>query len=327
MGKGGQVPQRASDFQSELCSPGPVAAKLGRAAPPAARDPLLAAVPREVCMDAASNVPSASYYKDLNDKVADILERQRTGAKTAPPIELSHVVAADGALVYPNRYLWMVWVYSAVAIYLICQAPSPAVVLLGVPAMYLCYDVYSGVTHVNLDDQRNLAGLKSYILFQGCLEFQWHHAIPVDITKKSFVACCADLNIIVAVSVVINCVALRYTTGTAAALTGLKLFGAYFGQYCHRSAHTPKSKRPRVAQYLMDKGFMCPQNKHLGHHKPPHDANFCLVGYCDGIINGMLKHCGTNDWVWFGFWLAFSFGDVYVVNKVLTVAAPSVFAA
>ncbi|KAH8058925.1 hypothetical protein JL720_13941 [Aureococcus anophagefferens] len=284
MGKGGQVPQRASDFQSELCSPGPVAAKLGRAAPPAARDPLLAAVPREVYMDAASNVPSASYYKDLNDKVADILERQRTGAKTAPPIELSHVVAADGALVYPNRYLWMVWVYSAVAIYLICQAPSPAVVLLGVPAMYLCYDVYSGVTHVNLDDQRNLAGLKSYILFQGCLEFQWHHAIPVDITKKSFVACCADLNIIVAVSVVINC-------------------------------------------YLMDKGFMCPQNKHLGHHKPPHDANFCLVGYCDGIINGMLKHCGTNDWVWFGFWLAFSFGDVYVVNKVLTAAAPSVFAA
>ncbi|KAH8058124.1 hypothetical protein JL721_9582 [Aureococcus anophagefferens] len=298
MGKGGQVPQRASDFQSELCSPGPVAAKLGRAAPPAARDPLLAAVPREVYMDAASNVPSASYYKDLNDKVADILERQRTGAKTAPPIELSHVVAADGALVYPNRYLWMVWVYSAVAIYLICQAPSPAVVLLGVPAMYLCYDVYSGVTHVNLDDQRNLAGLKSYILFQGCLEFQWHHAIPVDITKKSFVACCADLNIIVAVSVVINCVALRYTTGTAAALTGLKLFGAYFGQ---TSISATTSRR--------------------------HDANFCLVGYCDGIINGMLKHCGTNDWVWFGFWLAFSFGDVYVVNKVLTVAAPSVFAA
>ncbi|KAH8059607.1 hypothetical protein JL722_5236 [Aureococcus anophagefferens] len=265
MGKGGQVPQRASDFQSELASSRAVAAKVGRAAPPAARDPLLAAVPREVYMDAASNVPSASYYKDLNDKVADIIERQRTGAKTAPPVELSHVVAADGALVYPNRYLWMVWVYSAVAIYLICQAPSPAAVLLGVSAMYLCYDVYSGVTHVN-DDQRNLAGLKSYILFQGCLEFQWHHAIPVDITKKSFVACCADLNIVVAVSV----------------------------------------------------------NKHLGHHKPPHDANFCLVGYCDGIINGMLRHCGTNDWVWFGFWLAFSFGDVYVVNKVLTVAAPSI---
>lgn len=210
MGKGGQVPQRASDFQSELASSRAVAAKVGRAAPPAARDPLLAAVPREVYMDAASNVPSASYYKDLNDKVADIIERQRTGAKTAPPVELSHVVAADGALVYPNRYLWMVWVYSAVAIYLICQAPSPAAVLLGVSAMYLCYDVYSGVTHVN-DDQRNLAGLKSYILFQGCLEFQWHHAIPVDITKKSFVACCADLNIVVAVSVVINCVALGYS--------------------------------------------------------------------------------------------------------------------
>ena len=42
---------------------------------------------------------------------------------------------------------------------------------------------------------------------------------------------------------------------------------------------------------------------------------------------GMLKHCGTNDWVWFGFWLAFSFGDVFVVNKALTLAVPSVFAA
>lgn len=305
MGKGGELPPRQRTSAS-------------------GRDARLAGVDARLYEDAAANVPAAPYYKALNDKV-DKIVASSGGAKRADT-ELAHVVAGDGALVYPNRYLWAVPLYLCVALYLISRAPSLLAVVLGLVPTYLCYDVYSGVTHVNLDDSRNLKGLKSYLLFQGCLEFQWHHAIPPDITMKPFVAVCADLNVMVLVNVAINVGLLGYTTGAPAMLTGLKLFGAYFGQLCHRSAHTPKHKRPAAFQALMDAGIMCPQHKHLNHHKAPHDKNFCLVGYCDVLINAMLRVCGTNDWLWFAIWITWTTTDVFVVSKILAYAAPSVFA-
>jgi hypothetical protein len=34
-------------------------------------------------------------------------------------------------------------------------------------------------------------------MFQGCLEFQWHHEIPRDIVHKGLLSSCADLNVVV----------------------------------------------------------------------------------------------------------------------------------
>ena len=286
------------------------------------RHPRLGPIPKVLYEDAATNVPSTPYYDALNRRVDEIVAKARAAAKEP---EIHILVAGDGALVYPNRIVWLPWVMGAVALYLCTTAPSLKGFLCMLPAMYLGYDFYSGVLHVALDDPKNLQGIKSYILFQGCLEFQWHHAIPYDGASKPFIACCADLNIIVLILMVLNCGLLGYTSGTRAALTGLKLFFAYFGQYCHRAAHTPKSKRPKWVQVLQSTGFMTPQAKHNGHHRPPHDENFCLIGKMDPAVNGLIKLCGTNDWVWFGLWLGLSCCDVALVHRGLARVAPGLF--
>ena len=77
---------------------------------------------------------------------------------------------------------------------------------------------------------------------------------------------------------------------------------------------------------MQSPGFMTPQAKHNGHHRPPHDANFCLIGKMDPVVNAMLRVFGTNDWLWFGIWLALSVCDVAAVHALLRLAAPSTFA-
>ena len=158
------------------------------------RHPRLKPIPKVLYEDAATNVPSTPYYDALNRRVDEIVAKARAVAKEP---EIHILVAGDGALVYPNRIVWLPWVMGAVALYLCTTAPSLKGFVCMLPAMYLGYDFYSGVLHVALDDPKNLQGVKSYILFQGCLEFQWHHAIPYDGASKPFIACCADLNIIV----------------------------------------------------------------------------------------------------------------------------------
>ena len=101
-------------------------------------------------------------------------------AQSGKAPELHVLIAADGALVYPNRWTWCPAVFLGIAAALCCTAPSLKVFLVSIVPMYLTYDFYSGVLHVALDDPRNMSGIKSFILFQGCLEFQWHHAIPYE---------------------------------------------------------------------------------------------------------------------------------------------------
>ena len=205
------------------------------------RHPRLGPIPKVLYEDAATNVPSTPYYDALNRRVDEIVAKARAVAREP---EIHILVAGDGALVYPNRIVWLPWVMGAVAGYLCTTAPSLKGFLWMLPAMYLGYDFYSGVLHVALDDPKNMQGIKSYILFQGCLEFQWHHAIPYDGASKPFIACCADLNIIVLILMVLNCGLLGYTSGTRAALTGLKLFFAYFGFSLRaRAACTSRSER------------------------------------------------------------------------------------
>jgi hypothetical protein len=220
-----------------------------------------------------------NHYAELNAKVKIITAKevdQAESEKKKPELFVKY--AAQGSQVYPDRFLFLVPTFSAIALYLILQAPSLLSVIIGAFLMYFYYDFYSGLVHVNLDDTRNLSGWKSIILFQGCLEFQWHHAIPQDITSKTFIECCADLNIIIAISAAVNCIVMGHTTGITAALTGLKLLFAYFGQHCHRSSHTSKTKRPAYVNALQNAGVMLDQVKHNGHHRMPHDENFCLIG-------------------------------------------------
>ena len=48
---------------------------------------------------------------------------------------------------------------------------------------FFCYDLFSGVLHIVLDDPHNI---EVPLLGQPALEFQWHHRLPHDITAKDF---------------------------------------------------------------------------------------------------------------------------------------------
>jgi len=112
-----------------------------------------------------------------------------------------------------------------------------------------------------------------------------------------------------------------------AALTGLKLLMAYFGQHCHRSSHMPKNRRPKYVVALQNCGLMLDQTMHNGHHRAPHDENFCLIGFSDAVINALLKFGGHNDTAWFVLWLATTLFDVTILCWVLKLLVPSVYAA
>ena len=95
----------------------------------------------------------------------------------------------------------------------------------------------------------------------------------------------------------VNCVALGYTTGTAAALTGLKLFGAYFGQYCHRSAHTPKSKRSTMTTRLATMALVL-QPLARAATTTPCDCPYQLDGICHALTtaDGQTGPCACDPY-------------------------------
>jgi hypothetical protein len=160
-----------------------------------------------------------------------------------------------------------------------------------------------------LDDPKNL-GRSNYILesimFQGCLEFQWHHEIPRDIVFKGILASCADLNVLVSANLVIIAIVHGMPWNVDERLLwsimGLKLIFGYFGQLNHLMAHENENRRPVKVRALQHGGVMLNQVKHNGHHRTYVD-NFCLLGHMDWAVNAIdryLPDCGgRKNLVWF----------------------------
>merc|ERR1719483_1287705 len=106
---------------------------------------------------------------------------------------------------------------------------------------YFWYDLYSGILHVVLDEPANIS---LPLIGQPCLEFQWHHCIPSDIAREHFLDVAGDLNIAVSIMASLHIVwSSSWTSHPYCSMFGgLKLFMAWFGQYSHRSAHSPRPK-------------------------------------------------------------------------------------
>lgn len=101
---------------------------------------------------------------------------------TLPTPQLKAV--RDGAVVYQERSHLAVYFYFAVILFCLYMAPSPAFLALSLALMMLHMDLYGAVLHVVLD---HAPFIDLPIISPGCLEFQWHHAIPRDIVSKPFV--------------------------------------------------------------------------------------------------------------------------------------------
>ena len=90
-------------------------------------------------------------------------------------------------------------------------------------------------------------------------------------------------------------------------IMSLKLFAAYFGQYSHRASHDIKCDP--VARLFQKVGIMISIKGHKEHHQPPHDSDFCLIGWMNPVITAM--RCVTlNRWIWLVVFLSAGVFDV-----------------
>ena len=178
-------------------------------------------------------------------------------------------------------------------------------------------------------------------MFQGCLEFQWHHEIPRDIVHKGLLSSCADLNVVVTANMI--AVALVHGLPTTNAnddnnttdgrllwsIMGLKLLYGYFGQYNHLMAHTSTKDRPTLVNLLQHYHIMLDDKKHNGHHRT-YDENFCLLGHMDWAVHAMDKCIDTilslpssapllvgcpKHYVWFALWMGMS---IFCLPNIIT---------
>lgn len=264
----------------------------------------------------------------LNERVVKITEKAVKDAKdTGKPLPLEFVHAqmkmtplTAGAPVYQLRSAPLVCMYAFGAGVLILKGATmihPITTFLCLVTMFIGYDFYSGVLHVVLDHPSNIA---LPVLGQPCLEFQWHHAIPDDIVRKGFVDVCGDLNVVVLILAAINLYLLDLDSGVAMVIGGMKLWMAYYGQFSHKSAHAFGKSRDAVADFLQKNGFMITPKEHMAHHKPPHDIDFCLIGLCNPIIDG-LRSLTTNNVAWLTLFFFWSIFDLVGYVKIVEQAA------
>jgi len=181
---------------------------------------------------------------------------------------------------------------------------------------YFWYDLYSGILHVVLDEPANIS---LPFIGQPCLEFQWHHFIPSDIAREHFLDVAGDLNIAVSIMASLHIVwSSNWTSHPYCSMFGgLKLVMAWFGQYSHRSAHSPRPKSLSFFTKALQKaGLMISTRAHKAHHKPPYDEDFCLLGIMEPFIT-VMRMCIKNRYVWLAIFLFVSAFDVRILGKTM----------
>ena len=264
----------------------------------------------------------------LNTRVEKITKKavqEAEGSGKPLPLEIVHAqkkmtTLTAGFPVYQLRSALLVYIYAIGAACLIIRGASmihPLTTVMCVLTMVVGYDFYSGILHVVFDHPDNI---QIPILGQPCLEFQWHHAIPYDIVQKDFVDVCGDLNVVVMILIPIYGTMLDMTNGVALVIGGLKLLMAYFGQFSHKSAHMYGGGGSTLGTWLQQHGFMISPKEHTAHHKPPHDIDFCLIGVCNPLIDG-LRTLTANNRIWVSLFCIWSIFDLVGYVKVVEALA------
>jgi hypothetical protein len=267
----------------------------------------------------------------LNERVLKITEREvakhelkrlaQPNVQLAPEFvhaQIPMTLFQAGYPIYQIRSQYVVYTYTTIAtaiiLYLCTFVIHPIISLLALVTMFLAYDVYSGILHVVLDHPANIA---VPILGQPCLEFQWHHSIPDDIVRKSFLDVCGDMNVVIFILFLFNAYLLPKYEPLALLLGLLKLMMAYFGQYSHKAAHSMGKSLHPVAKWLQQHKLMISVKDHMDHHTPPYTKDYCLIGICNPIIDA-LRTVTTNNTIWLTVFLVWSILDIYACHILLT---------
>jgi hypothetical protein len=264
----------------------------------------------------------------LEDQVQRLIVKSKESKDGDPVLKVASLpklydgVVRAGTPIYVTRSRIPVALYSVCAL---CVSGS-AIYETNLIAFACClvcalasYDLLSGFLHIVLD---NPANLNMPILGQPCLEFQMHHHFPTDLVQRPFLDVLGDLNTVVSIIVAWNFFLLDLSNPIVRHMAGLKIIMAYYGQFSHRSAHTPSSAKSKVLEGLRSLGLMIPLEKHRSHHRPPHDKDFCLVGVANPVIDLLYNKVTRNRHVWMiGFAaliLGCIAGEAILMEKLLT---------
>lgn len=109
------------------------------------------------------------------------MARKRSSENTLAPSDpdwMMHELVRQGKPVFKHRSMALLYLYWGLTAYGLLTAPSLAFALGAFLVSYLYIEAYGAVLHVNLD---NPAFLHLPVLWEACLEFQFHHVIPNEI--------------------------------------------------------------------------------------------------------------------------------------------------
>lgn len=267
----------------------------------------------------------------LEDQVQRLILKSKESNDNDPVLKVASLpklydgVVRAGTPIYVSRSRIPVICCSALAVTAVAWSVYETNLVACVCCMLaalVSYDLLSGCLHIVFDNPENLA---IPVLSQPCLEFQMHHHFPTDLVQRKFLDVLGDLNTVVGVLFIWNIFVLDLLSNPIARyMVFLKLLMSYYGQFSHRSAHTPSSVKNPVITGLRSLGFMIPLDKHRSHHRHPHDKDFCLVGVCNPFCNFLFHNVSQNRWFWLVSFLALGLGgavaECIIMEKLLTCA-------
>ncbi len=126
--------------------------------------------------------------------------------------------------------------------------------------------------------------------------FREHHWDPAAMTRHDFVetsgsSCLAALPVLSATAL------MPLTTSAAACVQAVLLFtavGVLLTNQCHRWAHTPADRMPRLVRAAQRLRLILRPEEHLKHHARPFDSHYCTAS---GWLNAPLHSIGFFRWL------------------------------
>jgi palmitoyl-[glycerolipid] 3-(E)-desaturase len=260
-----------------------------------------------------------SEIDQLNETVNEMMKQIKdcSMGDSNPMKGCSEAIEAvsKGAVVYHHRSKALLGILATLALLTFTTSPSLSYSLCCLALMFVLVDLYGAVLHIVLDHP---AFVNYPIIGDGCLEFQWHHAIPQDIVRKPFYEACGDLNMVALLHLGWLASWNRgLSNNSANVMAGSKLLLAYVGQYAHRMAHTTDTKRPNWVKCLQNWGILVSPKLHRAHHTT-YDDGFPILS---GLTAPLVKFLNTNmpnRHIWFVLFFVMSLGDVWLAEKLLT---------
>ena len=249
-------------------------------------------------------------YSDMNDWLNALVRKriaQGLDEGETLPEEMAWVADNDHS-VYQRRFKPFVLFILALCVYGIVQAPNPLALLATFVVMYFYIDFYSGVLHVVLDNPRFV---RLPLIGVPCVEFQWHHTLPYDISTRRLLDVWGDLNVLLLVKSIFLFGICGFNP-TTFMVAGVGYAWGYANQFSHRLTHMAPRRRPKVAVWLQEHHILLPPAIHQIHHAD-YDQSFpVLSGHSRGLIQAMLRIV-PNGVSWLVLFLVLSAFDLVAI--------------